>query len=270
MDTLPLPLYHHDTPSPNTPSPNTPSPNTHTPPYCSKVFIQDMDTLPLVLEGLEMTLRAAKGKYHPKFKAHFRYRTLHSVLLESFAWLPPGSFAHCNSMQPLFVEALRVLRDAVTAGSDCVGLVQANHDTPFGKCPTAKHSLLLLLAPLTSTIILIIIIIIIILLLPSSSSSSLSSSPSFSSSPPPLRLPQTRLVLLLLFEAHCSTGRRGNHSTPHNTTQHHITSHHTTIDNNSPTIDPLTQPPFIIRPLTTPHHSSSTPSLDTLSLPPLF
>ena len=87
-----------------------------------------------------MTLRAAKGKYYPKFKAHFRYRTLHSVLLECFAWLPPGSFAHCNSMQPLFVEALRVLRDAVTAGSDCVGLVQANHDTPLGSLKPGSSS----------------------------------------------------------------------------------------------------------------------------------
>ena len=188
-----------------------------------------------------MTLRAAKGKYHPKFKAHFRYRTLHSVLLESFAWLPPGSFAHCNSMQPLFVEALRVLRDAVTAGSDCVGLVQANHDTPFGKCPTAKHSLLLLLAPLTSTIILIIIIIIIILLLPSSSSSSLSSSPTFTVTPPPSG--SLKPGSSSSSSSKPTARQAAAVTTPHHTTPHNTTSHHTT------------PPSIIIAPPSIPSHN---------------
>jgi hypothetical protein len=78
-----------------------------------KVLIEDMDTLPVVIDGLETALRAVKGKYQ-KFKTHFRFRTLHIILLECFSWLPPGSCS--NSLQPLFVEGLRVLRDSISIG----------------------------------------------------------------------------------------------------------------------------------------------------------
>ena len=80
-----------------------------------EVLIQDMEILPTVIEGLETALKALKGKYQ-KFKSHFRYRTLHIVLLECFSWLPPGS---SSSMQPLFVEGLRVVRDSIAAGLEC-------------------------------------------------------------------------------------------------------------------------------------------------------
>lgn len=103
-----------------------------------EVFIQDSDTLPLVIDGLETTLRAAKGKYYPKFKSHFRFRTLHSILLECFAWLPPGSFAHCPSMQPLFVEALRVLRDGVAHGHEGTCLVKTDIEAFDAFLPPTK------------------------------------------------------------------------------------------------------------------------------------
>jgi hypothetical protein len=87
-----------------------------------KVFIQDMETLPVVIEGLETALRALKGKYQ-KFKIHFRFRTLHAILLECFSWLPPGS---CSaSLQLLFVEGLKVLRDSITIGLESTCLLKA-------------------------------------------------------------------------------------------------------------------------------------------------
>ena len=85
-----------------------------------EIFIQDMETLPLVIDSLEIALRALKGKYQ-KFKSNFRYRTLHIVLLECFSWLPPGS---CSNMQPLFVEGLRVVRDSISVGLECNCLIR--------------------------------------------------------------------------------------------------------------------------------------------------
>lgn len=85
-----------------------------------EIFIQDMETLPLVIDCLEIALRALKGKYQ-KFKSNFRYRTLHIVLLECFSWLPPGS---CSNMQPLFVEGLIVVRDSISIGLECSCLIR--------------------------------------------------------------------------------------------------------------------------------------------------
>lgn len=73
--------------------------------------------LATVIEGLEMGFRVIKNKYQAKFRAHFRFRTLHAILLECFAWLPPGSFP--DSCQQLFMEGLRVFRDSISSNFEC-------------------------------------------------------------------------------------------------------------------------------------------------------
>eukprot|EP01038_Epipyxis_sp_PR26KG_P007657 gene7657-10420_t len=72
--------------------------------------------LSLIVEGLDTSFRALKGKYQPKVRSHFRFRTLHVILLECYSWLPHGSFP--NTCQQIFVETLRVFRDSITSGCE--------------------------------------------------------------------------------------------------------------------------------------------------------
>ena len=74
-----------------------------------KVLARNMVTLPVDIEGLEIALKAVRGKYQ-KYKSNYRFCTL----LECFSWLPPGSCRY--SSQSLFVEGLRVLRDSISQG----------------------------------------------------------------------------------------------------------------------------------------------------------
>jgi hypothetical protein len=79
--------------------------------FCPDALVYDENCLITIIDGLENAFRAIKTKYQTKFRGHFRFRTLHVILLECFAWLPPGSFpATCSQ---LFVEALRVFRDSL-------------------------------------------------------------------------------------------------------------------------------------------------------------
>jgi hypothetical protein len=79
--------------------------------FCPDALVYDENCLITIIDGLENAFRAIKTKYQSKFRGHFRFRTLHVILLECFAWLPPGSFpATCSQ---LFVEALRVFRDSI-------------------------------------------------------------------------------------------------------------------------------------------------------------
>jgi hypothetical protein len=66
------------------------------------------------------------GKYQPKFRSHFRFRTLHVILMECFSLLPEDSFP--NSCQQLFVEALRVFRDAISSCFETSSLNEFMHD----------------------------------------------------------------------------------------------------------------------------------------------
>ena len=84
---------------------------------CPEAIIQEDGCLSSVVDSLEAAFRALKGKYQPKLRSQFRFRTFHASLLECFAWLPPGSFP--NSSQQMFVEALRVFRDSLAAGYEC-------------------------------------------------------------------------------------------------------------------------------------------------------
>jgi hypothetical protein len=88
--------------------------------FCPDSLVYDENCLITIVDGLESVFRAIKGKYQSKFRGHFRFRTLHVILLECFAWLPPGSFP--NTCPQLFVEALRVFRDSITAGYECTCL----------------------------------------------------------------------------------------------------------------------------------------------------
>jgi hypothetical protein len=55
-----------------------------------------------VVEGLEVAFKALRTKYQPRLRAHFRFRTLHAMMLECFTLLPPGAFP--TSCQSVFVE----------------------------------------------------------------------------------------------------------------------------------------------------------------------
>lgn len=89
---------------------------------CPEALLEEDHCLGLVISGLELAFKALKTKYQPKYKSHFRFRTLHAILLECFAWLPSGSFPNC--CQPIFVEALRVFRDCVAGGTGCTLIQQ--------------------------------------------------------------------------------------------------------------------------------------------------
>ena len=89
--------------------------------FCPESLIHDENCLVTIVDGLENAFRAIKTKYQSKFKTHFRFRTLHVILLECFSWLPPGSFP--NTCSQLFVEALRVFRDSITTGFECTCLL---------------------------------------------------------------------------------------------------------------------------------------------------
>lgn len=88
--------------------------------FCPESLMNDENCLVNIVDGLENAFRAIKTKYQSKFKTHFRFRTLHVILLECFSWLPPGSFP--NTCSQLFVEALRVFRDSITTGFECTCL----------------------------------------------------------------------------------------------------------------------------------------------------
>eukprot|EP01041_Mallomonas_annulata_P001008 gene1008-1979_t len=90
--------------------------------FCPEALVYADNCLVLIVEGLENAFRAVKTKYQPKFRNHFRFRALHVILLECFAWLPPGSFP--NTCQQLFVEALRVFRDSISAGYESTCLYE--------------------------------------------------------------------------------------------------------------------------------------------------
>jgi hypothetical protein len=63
--------------------------------------------LSAVVEGLELAFKALRTKYQPRLRTHFRFRTLHAMMLESFALLPPGSFP--QSCQSIFVEVRNIV-----------------------------------------------------------------------------------------------------------------------------------------------------------------
>lgn len=85
--------------------------------YSTESLALDGTCLITVIDHLEVCFRNLKNKYQPVYRAHFRFRTLHVILLESFALLPPGSYP--NSCQQIYVEALRVYRDCISSGVEC-------------------------------------------------------------------------------------------------------------------------------------------------------
>ena len=88
--------------------------------FCPEALTQEDHCLGLVVSGLEIAFRAVKLKYQPKFRSHFRFRTLHAILLECFTWLPSGVFPNC--CQQVFIEALRVFRDSISSGFACTNM----------------------------------------------------------------------------------------------------------------------------------------------------
>lgn len=90
--------------------------------YCPEALVLEPDVLPIIVDGLENTFRAVKGKFQPICKENFRFCTVHVALLDCFCQLPRGSNA--GSAQQVYVEALRVLRDAISSGSTCTQAIE--------------------------------------------------------------------------------------------------------------------------------------------------
>jgi hypothetical protein len=88
--------------------------------FCPEALVLEPDCQDTVVEGLETAFRALKSKYQPNYRTHFRFCTLHVILMECFSWLPAGCYP--NSCQQVFVEALRVFRDSIQSCFDCTGL----------------------------------------------------------------------------------------------------------------------------------------------------
>lgn len=92
--------------------------------YSAESLALDETCLITVIDNLEVCFRNLKNKYQPIYRSHFRFRTLHVILLESFALLPPGSYP--NSCQQIYVEALRVYRDCISLGVECTSPLLEN------------------------------------------------------------------------------------------------------------------------------------------------
>lgn len=88
--------------------------------FCPEALVLNEHYMELVVDGLDIAFHAIKGKYQAKFRSHFRFRTLHVILLECYSWLPHGSFP--STCQQLFVEGLRTFRDSIGHGYECTGL----------------------------------------------------------------------------------------------------------------------------------------------------
>lgn len=85
--------------------------------YCSDAITFEEGCLAFIIDSLETCFRNLKNKYQPQYRTHFRFRTFHTILLECFTLLPAGSYP--NSCQQIYVEALRVFRDSITASLEC-------------------------------------------------------------------------------------------------------------------------------------------------------
>lgn len=88
--------------------------------FCPEALVFNEHYMELVVDGLDIAFHAIKGKYQSKFKSHFRFRTLHVILLECYSWLPYRSFP--STCQQLFVEGLRTFRDSISSGYECTGI----------------------------------------------------------------------------------------------------------------------------------------------------
>jgi hypothetical protein len=88
--------------------------------FCPEALVLNEYYMELVVDGLDIAFHAIKAKYQAKFRSHFRFRTLHVILLECYSWLPHGSFP--STCQQLFVEGLRTFRDSIGHGYECTGL----------------------------------------------------------------------------------------------------------------------------------------------------
>ena len=125
--------------------------------FCPESLMNDENCLVTIVDGLENAFRAIKTKYQSKFRSHFRFRTLHVILLECFSWLPPGSFP--STCPQLFVEALRVFRDSITSGFECTclndfvppdhsilhtfGMARASSGYSFNDPPTSENLMIM-------------------------------------------------------------------------------------------------------------------------------
>ena len=91
--------------------------------FCPEALVLNEHFLELVVDGLDIAFHAIKGKYQAKFRSHFRFRTLHVMLLECYSWLPHGCFS--STCEQLFVEGLRAFRDSISSGYECTGLLNS-------------------------------------------------------------------------------------------------------------------------------------------------
>lgn len=87
---------------------------------CPDALLYEKNCTAIIVDNLEIAYRAIKGKYQPKFRTNFRFRTLHVILLECYAWLP--SSYYLPVCQQMFVEALRVFRDCISSSQTCTCL----------------------------------------------------------------------------------------------------------------------------------------------------
>lgn len=117
--------------------------------FCPESLILNEHFMELVVDGLDIAFHAIKGKYQNKFRTHFRFRTLHVILLECYSWLPYGSFP--STCQQLFVEGLRTFRDSISTGYESTGLpncINADHRI-LSLCNPVKGSTVSFDTPLT-------------------------------------------------------------------------------------------------------------------------
>lgn len=93
--------------------------------YCNDAVIYVDGCLAFCINALETCFKNAKNKYAVNYKNHFRFRTFHTLLLECFSLLPGGSYP--NSCQQVYIEALKVLRDALSNGLECSSEMLNDH-----------------------------------------------------------------------------------------------------------------------------------------------
>lgn len=80
------------------------------------IFESHPKFLESLVECLDGSFKLMKNKYQSNYRGHFRFHTLHALLLECYSSLPDITMSSLHSQ--VFVESMRVFRDSLTLELD--------------------------------------------------------------------------------------------------------------------------------------------------------
>lgn len=78
---------------------------------CPEALLYEESCLINVVNSLDLAHQLMQDRYAPLVRNQSRYRHVQAIMLECYAWLPPGSFP--NSIENVFDEGLTVLKEGI-------------------------------------------------------------------------------------------------------------------------------------------------------------